>query len=186
MVLNVYMVATIEQIQKNSKHYHAEQDAIDAWENEDEQKLLMERKAPDKKDLRMIVTTREPCANMCAGRIIYTRPPIDVVMIANPDEGGGALLPSHETRLAPDTKKDWEDRGGRVIAANYHDDADPGFIDIKFKDFLEDVYSGNKFKTIQKPPERTIDVRQSNVSEGIKFGPGMLPVMQQAFTQVGL
>lgn len=173
---------------KNSKHFHAEQDAIDAWENwtenKSEDKLLLKRRAPDDKELRMVVTTREPCANMCAGRIINTRPPITKIMIATLDKEGGAMGPGHDGLLAPHAKQDWEERGGVVVVTDYTNYNSSGYINGKYKKFIESIYQGEVFETKETPPLRSpLSSRYpADVSGGPYFGNGLPPAITQALT----
>jgi len=147
-----YIFADHNRTQSEGKKYHhAEQGAIDAWEdwdgNLDDRRLMLIRKAPDDKKLRMLVTTREPCAQMCTGRILITRPRINAVMIGTADEGGGGMLDGRQQGLSDDAKRDWQEAGLLVSAADFTNTHSPNYIGEDFETFMMQTFKEGRFKT---------------------------------------
>ncbi|MEK7166160.1 MAG: hypothetical protein AAB874_05125 [Patescibacteria group bacterium] len=129
----------------NSKRYHAEQSVITAWEDRDHLRLILKRKAPDKVDKKIIVTTRELCSAMCTGRILSTG--IDMVMIGTSDVAGGGMLDGRENHLTPAFKRKWKKTGLQVMVADYGNPKSPSYLNPDFMFFLNDIFRNDRVVT---------------------------------------
>lgn len=136
-----------------SKRYHAEQGAIDAWEELDFSRLLWKRKAPDSQNKGILVTTREPCSAMCTGRILSTRG-IGMVMIGTQDVDGGGMCNGREKTLTPVFRRKWEESGLEVMLTDYVNADAPNYVNSEFEHFLEETFRKDRFQTKEPIPDR--------------------------------
>jgi len=188
-----YIFAGHNQAESNgSKRHHAEQEAINAWEDQDHMKLMWKRKAPNEKDNVILVTTREPCAAYCTGRILTTKVTtsagtkhIDTVMIGTKDTEGGGMCDGRENSLAPAFKKKWAQLGLRVITTDFDNPNAEGFVDDEFEGFLRKTYMLNRFETKDHSTTPTRLPLADKFNElPLEYSHGMLPDIERAIRKI--